>query len=347
MNACVVGGGVVGALTAHALAGKGFDVQVLDAGKPGAATPASAGILFSIFGRARESVWTNLARCGYAAYLKLCAGIEPETGFEQRGLLLVGMEARQAVHWARTRGVVGETLSPGECRRRFPHLAVLGHDVVFLPEVAQIDPRRFMQALRSRLQGKGVHWEVDQVLEILQDRGQVRGVRSGTREWQAERVVIAAGAWSTELLGNSEQEPAVRPRRGQIVAWRSVKTAGLPVVLEGHRYLVARENGEVLAGATDEDVGFDAGITVQARTELTDFARRWYPDLLAAEPDAQWAGLRPKGDASGPRVGAHGRIQGLFFNTGHYRHGIVCAPGAAAQLAECCLGGHGENSVLR
>lgn len=336
MNACVVGGGIIGALTAHALAQKGFDVRVLDAGRPGAATPVSAGILFSIFDSTSDSAWANLARHGHAAYPKLCAGIESETGFERRGLLIVGMEAKQAGQWAKAHGLDCEILTSGECHRRFPQLAAPEHDVALMPEVAQIDPRRFMEAFRSRLQGEGVRWESARVSGILQDGNRVRGVSNGEREWQAEQVVIAAGAWSAELQPVAGAEPPIRPRRGQVVAWRSVDAGNLPVVLDGHRYLVARENGEVLAGATNEDVGFDTSVTGQARMELTDFARHWCPDLLAAEPDAQRAGLRPEGEASGPRVGAYGKIRGLFFNTGHYRHGIVCAPGAAAQLAEYC-----------
>ncbi len=337
MNTCVVGGGIIGALTAHALARKGFEVRVLDAERPGAATPASAGILFSIFDQTGEGAWASLARYGHAAYPELCSGIESETGFERRGLLIVGMESGRAAEWASAQGLGCETLSPSECRRRFPQLAVPERDVALLPEVAQIDPCRFIGTFRSRLRDEGVRWEVAQASRVLQDGNQVQGVSSGDQEWQAERVVIAAGAWSAELQEDAGLEPPVRPRRGQIVAWRSVEAGNLPIVLEGHRYLVARENGEVLAGATDEDVGFDAGVTGQAREELTGFARRWCPDLLAVEPDVQRAGLRPAGDASGPRIGAHDRIRGLFFNTGHYRYGIVCAPGAASQLVQSCL----------
>ena len=334
MDTCVVGGGIIGALTAHALAQKGFKVQVLDAGRPGAATPVSAGILFSIFDPTSDSAWANLARHGHAAYPKLCAGIESETGFERRGLLVVGMEAKQAEQWAKAHGLDCEILTSGECHRRFPQLAAPGYDVALMPEVAQIDPPRFMEAFRSRLQDDGVRWESARVSGILQDRDRVRGVSNGTQEWQAEQVVIAAGAWSTELQPVAGSGPSIRPRRGQVVVWRSVDAGNLPIVLDGHQYLVTRESGEVLAGATNEDVGFDTNVTKKAKAELTDFARRWCPNLLAAEPDMQRAGLRPEGEASGPRIGAHGKIRGLFFNTGHYRHGIVCAPGAAAQLAE-------------
>ena len=334
MNACVVGGGIIGAFTAHALAQKGYDVRVLDAGRPGAATPVSAGILFSIFDRTSEGTWARLARYGHAAYPKLCVGIESETGFERRGLLMVGTEAKQAEQWARANRLDCEILTARECRRRFPQLAAPGHEVALLPEVAQIEPRRFMEAFRSRLQDDGVHWEAAQVSGILRDGNRVRGVSNGTQEWQAGHVVIAAGAWSAELQPAAGSGSPIRPRRGQVVVWRRVDAGDLPIVLDGHQYLVARQNGEVLAGATNEDVGFDAGVTAKAKAELTDFARRWCPDLLAAEPDAQRSGLRPEGETSGPRIGAHDKIRGLFFNTGHYRHGIVCAPGAAAQLVE-------------
>ena len=335
MGACVVGGGIIGALTARALARKGEEVRVLDAARPGAATPASAGILFSIFDQTGDGAWASLARYGHAAYPNLCSGVESETGFERRGLLVVGMEADLAADWAKSQGLACEALTPDGCRRRFPQLAAPSHDVTLLPEVAQIDPRRFMETFRHRIQEEGVTWEAAEISGILRDGDRVRGVRDEDgREWEAERVVIAAGAWSSELGDSVESEAPIRPRRGQIVAWRSVEAEGLPIILEGHRYLVARENGEMLAGATDEDVGFDANVTERARVELTAFARRWYPDLLAVEPDSQRAGLRPQGDASGPRIGAHGNVRNLFFNTGHYRYGVVCAPGAAAKLAE-------------
>ena len=248
MDTCVVGGGIIGALTAHALAQKGFDVRVLDAGRPGAATPVSAGILFSIFDQASDSAWASLARHGHAAYPKLCAGIESETGFERRGLLIVGMEAKQAEQWARANGLDCEILSPGECHRRFPRLAAPEHDVALMPEVAQIDPPRFMEAFRSKLQDDGVRWESARVSGILQDENQVRGVSNGEQEWQAEQVVIAAGAWSTELQQAAGSEPSIRPRRGQIIAWRSIDAGNLPIVLDGHRYLVVRRTARCWRG---------------------------------------------------------------------------------------------------
>ena len=347
MPAClIVGGGIAGALAARALAQAGFETRVLDAALPGAATAAAAGILFRVGDAGRADDWDEDALTGQALYPELCRELggddpEPETGFERRGLLAAGGGLGALARWARARGLAAEPLDAAACRERFPLLAPPGGELLWLPDVAQIEPRRFMRALRRDLGRRGVAWETARVTGVLAADDRATGATDGARDWPAERVVVAAGAWSGQLDGLGDPGFAVAPRRGEIVAWRG-EPAALPIVLEGARYLVARANGELLAGATDEDAGFDAAPTAAGRAELTAFARRWAPEAAAGEPTAHWAGLRPRAGAGGPRTAPHPRIAGLYFHTGHYRHGIVCAPAGAARLAALVRGGGGS-----
>ena len=347
MSAClIVGGGIAGALAARALAQAGFDARVLDAALPGAATPAAAGILFCVGADGRAGGWDEDALAGQALWPTLCRELggddpEPATGFERRGLLAAGPGLDRLARWARARGLAAEPLGAAACRERFPLLAPPAGGALLLPGVAQIDPRRFMEALRRDLGRRGVGWETARAAGVLAENGRAAGVTDGAREWRAERVVVAAGAWSGQLEGLGDPGFAVAPRRGEIVAWRG-EPAGLPIVLEGSRYLVARAGGELLAGATDEDAGFDAAPTAAGRAELTAFARRWAPEPAAGEPAAHRAGLRPKAGADGPHTAPHPRLAGLYFHTGHYRHGIVCAPAGAARLAALVRGGGGS-----
>ncbi len=333
MSACVVvGGGIAGALTALELAKAGFQPHVLDAAQPGAATPASAGILFCILDWGRDDApWTALAHDGAEAYARLQAELDEDIGLETRGLLSVGGEAEDLMQWAARRQRPFEVLTPHDCRRRYPLLAPPEGEVTLLPDVAQVDPRRLMPALRRHLQQQGVRWENAAVTELLTEAERVVGVSDGTREWSAPCVVLAAGAWSSQLLAATDESVDIQPRRGQILSWQR-DVGNLPIVLEGSRYLVARASGEVLVGATDEAAGFDIGATAQAQEELLGFARRWCPKLNVGEPDEQRVGLRPKSGEDSPLLGAHSKIRGLYFNTGHYRHGIVCAPAAATQV---------------
>ena len=342
MVACVVGGGIVGMLTARELRCVGLSPLVLEAEAVGAASPVSAGILFCVRDWAHGGRWGMLAREGRADYPHLCAGKEDLLGYERRGLLMVGADASNMALRAGKCGDAFEVLSPGACQKRHPQLAAPREDAVFLPDIAQVDPKAFLQHWRWFLQAMGVQWETVRVTEICHDGTVVSGVSDGEREWPAEQVILAAGAWSSHVF--PQTPTTIEPRRGQIVVWRGVDTTGLPVVMEGDHYLVARADGTLLAGATNEAVEFDAGTTPQAEAQLTAFARRWYPEL-PERPSEQWAGLRPCGPANGPLLGACPNIRGLYFNTGHYRHGIVCAPATARRVVHQLLVARNENPL--
>ncbi len=335
MVACVIGGGIAGTLTAYELQRRAMRPYVLEAEVPGAATPASAGMLFCIRDWAHDSLWETLAREGRGRYRKLCAGAESSTGFERRGLLVLGADVTNLAQRARQQGDAVEVLTPEACRERYPQLAPLQEDAVLLPDIAQIDPKAFLQHIRKTLQSHGMQWETAQVAEICHENGVVMGVSDGQREWTADQVVLAAGAWSTKIFPQAPTE--ITPRRGQIVVWREVDTTGLPIILEDDQYLVSRADGTLLAGATNETVEFDVGTTPEAGAQLTEFAQRWYPGL-SDMPDEQWSGLRPCGAQDGPLFGASSEIRGLYFNTGHYRHGIVCAPATARRLVDELIG---------
>jgi glycine/D-amino acid oxidase-like deaminating enzyme len=109
-------------------------------------------------------------------------------------------------------------------------------------------------------------------------------------------------------------------------------------------YLIPREDGRILVGATVEEVGFRTGPTPRGIGGLIGQASRLLPligDLPLVET---WAGFRPATPDRRPILGEDPELRGLYYATGHFRNGILLAPITAQLLADAML--DGETSEL-
>mgnify|MGYP000132566810 FL=1 len=163
--------------------------------------------------------------------------------------------------------------------------------------------------------------------------------RNGEKTFLPSReVVVTAGAWSQGILQHLDL-PQVKPIRGQMLLFKS--EARLPfIIMKGNHYLIPRSDGLILAGSTTENAGFDQEVTQEAFDRLHQFASELMPEFKNAKPIKHWAGLRPAvdGQEGVPLVGPVASIPGLWVNTGHFRNGIVHAPGAAKLLVDAMTG---------
>ena len=153
----------------------------------------------------------------------------------------------------------------------------------------------------------------------------------------ADAVVIAAGAWSGEILGLPLRLPVV-PVRGQMLAVEQAQPK-IEHIIEAERcYLVPRGN-RVLVGATVEHVGFDESTTDEAINELMMAARELAPQLADSRVIETWAGLRPGTPDDLPILGSDPHVEGVYYATGHFRNGILLAPLTARVISELIIDG--------
>ncbi|MFO0927440.1 MAG: FAD-dependent oxidoreductase [Gemmataceae bacterium] len=111
-----------------------------------------------------------------------------------------------------------------------------------------------------------------------------------------------------------------------------------PVLMQGKRYLVNRDDGRILIGSTEEDVGFDPRPTAGGIGGLLAFAVRLLPALADATLETCWAGLRPGSPDGLPYLGPVPGWDGLFVGTGHYRAGVQLSAASGKVLAQALLG---------
>jgi glycine oxidase len=247
-------------------------------------------------------------------------------------------EAPQALDWAGEHGHRMRPLDAAELHAEEPALA-LGKTALWMPEIGQVRNPRLAKAARGALEAHDIKVLEHTEVTGLQIRGgRVHGVETDRGKLAAERVIVAGGAWSAQLLGELGVGVEVEPVKGQMILYRAEPDAIRHIVLNQGKYVIPRRDGHILAGSTLEYVGFDKRTTEQALQELKQVAEAMFPMLVQTPVVTQWAGLRPGSPEGLPYIGEHPRVGGLYVNAGHFRNGVVLGPASARLMADLVLG---------
>lgn len=333
MSNVVIGGGIVGLLTAWHLSAAGRSVTVVDRGVSVGreSSWAGGGILSPIYPD-RYPVLDPLVResnemyPGIVAEVHDLSGVDPE--LVRSGLLVLDEAQDQRA---------GQAIPDAALGRIEPALAHYGGAISF--PVAQVRNPRLLTALYRALMAKGVRFEEScEVLGFEANRGLLTGVQTSKGIILATRCVVATGAWTEKLLAKVGLVIPVKPIRGQMIVFPASRGLISHIVVRDYRYLIPRADGRILVGSTVEDVGFDSGITQFARNELSKAAISLVPALAEVPIEHHWAGLRPGSPDDAPFIGEHPRIKGLFVCAGHHRNGFAIGPATARLVVDMVLG---------
>ena len=335
----VAGGGIIGCSIAWRLAQHGLHVMVFDAGPLGGeASTAGAGMLVpggEVTGRTLWSLRALESRRLYPAFLedlrnesglaidlRECGALELAASAEETAAL------RDRALAQRELGIPSEPVSRDEALEMIPGLSPeCCLHARFYPEDALVDPHDVMRALRAALERRGAELREGCAVEEIDI--DLAGVKAGGEWYESGWLVLAAGAWTSQLL---PEAPRARPVKGHLLGWNQAPGSLATIVRHGHLYLLQRSNGFTLAGATVEERGFDKTVDPAIVAEMHSRAAQHLPRLYERPPDTAWTGLLPGVEAPDPQVR---RLDGtdVWLAYGHYRNGILLAPVTAKLVA--------------
>lgn len=349
MDVVIVGGGVIGLATAWQSLTRGLNVTVIDPEPASKASHVSAGMLTPVseltYGEEPLLRFGLASRGRYAAFVRELEDLTGEqTGYRRDGILEVAYDGDDLAvledlrRFKESLGVVTEALTARECRKQEPMLAPSVRGGLLAPEDGSIDPRRLTRALRAaidRLGGRLVEQRVTEVL--VTDRAEGVRLADGTT-MHGDAIVLAAGPWTHELAGLPDGVvPTVRPVKGQLLRLRTevpfLRRATRGLVRGSSIYLVPRTDGEIVVGATQEELGYDTTVTAGGIWELLRDARELLPGVTELALAEVSAGLRPGSPDNAPMLGPTA-LPGLLLATGHFRNGILLTPVTADVIAE-------------
>ncbi len=351
----MVGAGITGAACAYAAAGLGAEVVLADAGLPGQATAAGAGIICPWSPNERDPVWYRYGCAAARSYPGLIAELAQaglgDVSYRRTGALMLSPDAEQAgrdaaaLVAARADGApeVGDVqvLGPRQAVEEFPPLKE-GTHAVLVSGAARVDGRLLAAALIRAAVRRGAVLRTGPA-ELAFAAGRVTGVRMADEAIGADAVVAAAGAWTALFVRPAGAVVRVSPQRGQIahISVAPADTSRWPVVLpygSGH-YLLAFDDSRVVAGATRETgAGFDPRVTTAGVREVMAEALAVAPGLAAGTHLETRVGLRPASADGLPLLGPVPGTDGLVVATGLGASGLTLGPLTGAIAARIALG---------
>jgi glycine oxidase len=343
-DVAVAGGGLIGGSIALELARAGLHVGLFDRQNPGQeASWAGAGILSPAPESAAMISLVPLGKASMAIYPEFVRMVEEisgqSPGYRPKGTLqaLFSRDARVelstviALHHGL--GLKAEPLRREDARGLEPSLSEELEAAVLRPDEASVDNRAMTQAAMEAARRSGVQFFPGSGAEaIWREGGRCLGLHLKNEKIEAQWTVIAAGCFSSGIEGVATYAP-VRPAKGQMVALRADDLQIERVLWSENIYLVPRNDGRILAGATVEYTGFEKDVTAGGIEKILAGAIELSPGLAGARVEETWAGLRPDSPDHLPILGPTD-IDGLVIATGHFRSGILLTPITARLVCE-------------
>jgi glycine oxidase len=343
-DAAIAGGGVIGGAIALELARAGLRVAVFDRQQPGQeASWASAGIISPAPESPAMIVMVPLAKASVSLYPEFVAQVEEisgrNVGFRAKGTVeaLFSRDAKAelstiiALHHGL--GLKAEPLRAEDARELEPALSEEVEAAVLRPEEASVDNRTLTAALLEAARRSGAEiYSGNGAKAIWREGNCCAGLLLQNDKIEAKWTVIAAGCFSATIEGIAPYAP-VRPAKGQMAALGADDLKMERVLWSEKIYLVPRNDGRILAGATVEYAGFDKRTTAGGIEKILSAAIDLAPGLADARIEETWAGLRPDSPDHLPILGPTD-LDGLLVATGHFRSGILLTPVTARLVRE-------------
>lgn len=343
MKVVIIGAGVAGLSIGWKLVQSGAEVLILERAQAAhGATWAAAGMIAptaetehgpqseSEFARWSASLWPKFAQEAEAASGR-------KIGYRRDGALLVAMTDGDMREFSARNSA--KMLDSGAVRVKEPLLSDKIAGALWDGEEAQVDNRALGIALADAFVRAGGKLSPNEACVRIETEHEYPAVRTPFALHGADKVLVAAGAWTSRIAMDDSALPPIRPVKGEMLALVPPLGVLLPkqVVWGNGVYLVPRE-GRLLIGATAEEVGFDTTLTARAENWLTDRAVGLMPSLVSWEIDEHWAGLRPASPDGLPVLGEIRVKKNLYVATGQFRNGILFAPAVAETMCRLILG---------
>lgn len=341
----LIGGGIIGLLTAREFHKTGASVTVIDKGEMGRESSwAGGGILLPLYPWRQNRSISQLVIRSLSLYPSLASELSEETGISPEwnpcGLLITRIpDISAAIDWCNHNKIVFHDVQ----NSMLEDFDTVPENPLWLPQIAQIRNPRLVKSLKQDLLQRGVRLiEHCEVTAIHLDKDKITSIDTNKGNLPIHQLILSAGAWTPGLIKHlfpmiRQHTPAISPVKGQMLLFGAKPDTLRSIVLDDDQYLIPRLDGHILAGSTVESNTFDKSTTPEARDQISRFAYKLFPTLRNYPLVNHWSGIRPGTHDGVPYIDKHPEISNLSINAGHFRNGLAMAPASAQLIVDLIL----------
>ncbi len=341
----IIGGGIIGLLTAREFFLAGATVAIIEKNELGQESSwAGGGILLPLYPWRQPDAISKLALQSLKLYPALATQLKNESSIDPEwnpcGLLMTkNSDFKTAVAWCDHNNILYKSAASD----LFKDLNTESDNPLWLPGIAQARNPRLVKSLKQDLINKGVSLiEHCEVTDVVVTNNRITAIKTGLGQLAVNQLILSAGAWTGQLFksllpAQADQAPKIAPVKGQMVLFDAKPDTLSFMVLDNDQYLIPRLDGKILAGSTVELADFNKTTSLEVRDSLSAFALNLLPTLKNYPLVKHWAGLRPGTEHGIPYIDKHPEISNLSINAGHFRNGLVMGPASAQLMVDLVL----------
>lgn len=345
----IVGGGIIGHSISYSLAKRGIHALVLEKERINEkATSAAAGMLAVLSEVTDDSPLYEIARKSRNMFPALMNELYENTRIDieliQKGMLTIAhsdsevKRLQKMIQFHQSKGESASWIPTAQLKELEPNLTSTIFGAMHAPNDGHVSPVKLASAYAEgakRLGGSLL--EYTEVTELLVESGRVTGVKTNTTHYYSDHVVVAGGAWTSQLL----KELPIIPVKGECFSVTSREELVSKTIFSDDCYIVPKQGNRMIVGATVIPGTYDENVNVNGVYSLLNKAIQILPQLKEAKWEKVWAGIRPQTIDHFPVMGEYPNIKGLYVATGHYRNGILLSP-ITGEMIACMITGEEE-----